>query len=93
MLDSNWQVLEQIPIDVGPRHFTVSGTQPALPDTARKGDRWASSNPQNGEVAPLSFLSSSSATLTIVHMSASWTFQAAALLPAGSNGRFQRQSC
>lgn len=61
MLDSNWQVLEQIPIDVGPRHFTVSGTQPALPDTARKGDRWASSNPQNGEVPPLFFLSSSNA--------------------------------
>ena len=58
MLDSNWQVLEQIPIDVGPRHFTVSGAQPALPDPARKGDRWASSTSQIREMAPVCALSS-----------------------------------
>ena len=59
MLDSDWQVLEQMPIDVGPRHFTVSGAQPALPNAARKGDRWACSTLQRREMAPVCAVSSS----------------------------------
>lgn len=39
VLDSNWQELERIPLDVGPRHFALSSATPALPADLRPGDK------------------------------------------------------
>ena len=39
VLDGEWRPVGEIPIDVGPRHYTLSGSQPAMPPSARKGDR------------------------------------------------------
>ena len=39
VLDERWQPVDAIPLDVGPRHFTLSCHTPALPDGLRSGDR------------------------------------------------------
>lgn len=39
VLDSNWQELERIPLDLGPRYFNVTDAQPMLPQDLRAGDK------------------------------------------------------
>ena len=39
VLDSNWQELERIPLDLGPRHFALTSASPALPADLRPGDK------------------------------------------------------
>ena len=39
VLDEQWQPLDAIPLDLGPRHFTLSRHAPVLPDDLRPGDR------------------------------------------------------
>ena len=39
VLDSDWQELERIPLDVGPRHFNLTGHQPVLPPDLRAADK------------------------------------------------------
>ncbi|KAL0029555.1 hypothetical protein WJX79_003952 [Trebouxia sp. C0005] len=53
VLDSNWQELERIPLDVGPRHFALSSATPALPADLRPGDKikWMLPEPEAAEEA------------------------------------------
>ncbi|KAL0053768.1 hypothetical protein WJX82_010500 [Trebouxia sp. C0006] len=53
VLDSNWQELERIPLDVGPRHFALSSATPALPADLRPGDKikWTLPEPEAAEEA------------------------------------------
>lgn len=46
VLDSAWQVVEEIPVDLGPRHFAVGGEAPQLPAGVRSGDRWGPHSPR-----------------------------------------------
>ncbi|KAL3150757.1 hypothetical protein ABBQ32_000532 [Trebouxia sp. C0010 RCD-2024] len=39
VLDSDWQELERIPLDLGPRHFALTSASPALPADLRPGDK------------------------------------------------------
>ncbi len=39
VLDSNWQELERIPLDLGPRHFALTSVSPVLPADLRPGDK------------------------------------------------------
>ena len=41
ILDKHYQVLRTVPLDIGPRHFTLPGPEAALPAALRKGDRQA----------------------------------------------------
>ncbi|KAL0033719.1 hypothetical protein WJX77_002381 [Trebouxia sp. C0004] len=53
VLDSNWQELERIPLDIGPRHFALSSATPALPADLRPGDKikWTLPEPEAAEEA------------------------------------------
>jgi len=39
VLDSDWQEIERIPLDLGPRHFALTSASPALPADLRSGDK------------------------------------------------------
>lgn len=41
VLDREWQELERIPLDLGPRHFNLTDAQPVLPPDLRPGDKYA----------------------------------------------------
>lgn len=41
VLDAEFQQVEEIPIDLGPRHFYLEGTDPVMPHGLRPCDRYA----------------------------------------------------
>lgn len=53
VLDGNWQMIESIPLDLGPRHFALTSSEPALPKNLRSGDkiRWTLPEPDGADEA------------------------------------------
>jgi hypothetical protein len=40
VLDHDYQQIEEIHLDIGPRHFYIEGAQQAMPQGLRAGDRF-----------------------------------------------------
>jgi len=40
VLDHDYQQIEEIHLDIGPRHFYIEGAQQAMPQDLRAGDRF-----------------------------------------------------
>lgn len=42
ILNTEWQEVDKVPLDIGPKHYKINGVNPEIPEKLRKGDklRW-----------------------------------------------------